>query len=67
MWEELFSVGNELLGMRYEVFTAGEELFHVWDELLIVATVFDRVYMYVCNDIPRDIPKRDPPCARQLL
>ena len=33
--------------MRYEVFTAGEELFHVGDELLIVATVFDQVYMYV--------------------
>ena len=27
--------------MRYEVFTAGEELFHVGDELLTVATAFE--------------------------
>ena len=27
--------------VRYEVFTAGEELFHVGDELLTVATAFD--------------------------
>lgn len=60
-------MGNELFSMRYEVFTAGEELFHVGDELLIVATVFDQVNMYVCNNIPRDISKCDPPCARQLL
>jgi len=53
--------------MKYEVFTVGEELFHIGDELLIVSTVFDQVYKYVRNDIPSDIPKRDPPCARQLL
>ena len=34
------------LGKHYEVFTAGEELFRVGDELLTVTTAFDRVYVY---------------------
>ena len=45
--------------MRYEVFTAGEELLHVGDELLTVATAFDLVYVYVCNNILCDIHERD--------
>ena len=49
--------------MRYEVFTAGEELFHAGDELLTVATAFDLVYVYVRNNILCDIHERDPPCA----
>jgi len=49
--------------VRYEVFTAGEELLHVGDELLTVATAFDLVYVYVRNNILCDIHECDPPCA----
>jgi len=44
------------------VFTAGEELLHVGDELLTVATAFDLVYVHARN-ILYDIHEHDPPCA----
>ena len=53
--EELFSAGDKFFSVRYKVFTAGEELFRVGDKLLTVATAFDGMYMYVCNNIPRYI------------
>ena len=53
--------------MRYEVFTAREELFHVGDELLTVATAFDLVYVYVRNKILCDSHECDPPSAYVLM
>ena len=40
------------------MFTVGDELFRVGDELLTVATLGRA---HVCNDIPCDIPEHDPP------
>jgi len=41
--KSFFSAGDELFSVRYEMFTMGED---VGDELLTVATAFDRVYVY---------------------